>query len=570
MTRRDLLKLVAAAGGGAVVAPLGAFGSPADRAHAGGAPLDVAIVGGGVSGVYTAWRLSRCDPARSVVLRPLAAASPTGRLSIGLFEASDRVGGRICSLRPDGMPYLRAELGGMRFPSTHTLVRALVEHLGLATQPFPVSDGANFHYLRGHRFRARSWRTPGTLPYALGDQERDKSLDDLLIEAIEHVVPGARGLDAGAWGQLKAVGSDRGVSLYDAGFRHALLQKTTAEALALIRDAGGYGTFYGSWNAAEMSSWIMADFLGSPKYSTIVDGYDALPRAMAMQFEEAGGLVSQASVLRRVRRDDRAGDGVLALDFVDRRGEAAVTVRARHVILAMPRRALELLAPDTVLNSSPQFRRDLTSVSPQAAGKVFLGYRRAWWRDLGIVAGRSTTDLPLRQCYYFSSDAPGPTGDEGGLLMASYHDGDDVPFWSTLNPVLAPGAPFTTAPSASLIDEAQRQLREFHGSDARIPEPTWAVYANWTADPYGAAWHFWNPHTRPAEVSARMLQPLPDARVYVCGEAWSTDQGWVRGALRTGESVLQDKLGVPPPRWLDADEHLRPQIDQSELEGVSL
>ena len=58
--------------------------------------LDVAIVGGGVSGVYSGWRL----------------LTRGKRKRVTVFEASDHVGGRLLSVPAPGIPNLVAELGG--------------------------------------------------------------------------------------------------------------------------------------------------------------------------------------------------------------------------------------------------------------------------------------------------------------------------------------------------------------------------------------------------------------------------------------------------------------------------
>ena len=93
--------------------------------------LDVAIVGGGVSGVYCAWRLIDAMPTNTAGRAP----------QIGLFEGSKRIGGRLLSVTPPGMPHIACELGGMRYMSTHTLVRSLVENkLKLATELLPVDQ----------------------------------------------------------------------------------------------------------------------------------------------------------------------------------------------------------------------------------------------------------------------------------------------------------------------------------------------------------------------------------------------------------------------------------------------
>jgi monoamine oxidase len=108
---------------------------------------------------------------------------------------------------------------------------------------------------------------------------------------------------------------------------------------------------------------------------------------------------------------------------------------------------------------------------------------------------------------------------------------------------------------AALVDEMQRQLRELHGL-ADLPEPDpqtapfvppyVAVFRNWSQDPFGGGWHFWKIGTDSKRVMRRMQRPLPDAPLHVCGEAWSTQQGWVEGALETADAVLERQLLVSP------------------------
>ena len=43
-----------------------------------------------------------------------------------------------------------------------------------------------------------------------------------------------------------------------------------------------------------------------------------------------------------------------------------------------------------------------------------------------------------------------------------------------------------------------------------------------------------------------MQRPIPDISLHVCGEAWSTQQGWVEGALETADAVLERQLQVSP------------------------
>ncbi|MEU6071169.1 MULTISPECIES: FAD-dependent oxidoreductase [Streptomyces] len=124
--------------------------------------------------------------------------------------------------------------------------------------------------------------------------------------------------------------------------------------------------------------------------------------------------------------------------------------------------------------------------------------------------------------------------------------------------VTRPPRPMDATASGPLVDEAQRQLRELHGPDARIPEPTAVHFQNWVQDPYGAAYHFWQVGVKSWEVMPRMRRPLRDANLYVCGDSWSTGQGWVYGALTQAELVLEEHFGLPRPPWLPASVCLAP------------
>lgn len=200
-TRRDLLKGTAAVGVAAAVD--GAVGTPAQaRSRRRGEPskanrrgvLDVAVIGAGAAGAYAAWRLLGPEAGQSRMLRQLQQRR-RGRLAVGLFEGSERIGGRLLSVTPPGMPHLRAELGGMRYLDSQPIIPELVKHLGLRSAPFPVDEPQNLAYLRGHRFPLRAFSRPAVVPYHLAPLIRGKSPDDALVAIIQRFVPDAATMD---------------------------------------------------------------------------------------------------------------------------------------------------------------------------------------------------------------------------------------------------------------------------------------------------------------------------------------------------------------------------------------
>jgi monoamine oxidase len=70
--------------------------------------------------------------------------------SVQVFEQSHRIGGRLLSVEPPGIPGVFCELGGMRYLSSQALVRPLVENkLKLETRPFVVEAPENLNYAAG-------------------------------------------------------------------------------------------------------------------------------------------------------------------------------------------------------------------------------------------------------------------------------------------------------------------------------------------------------------------------------------------------------------------------------------
>ncbi|MGW0584995.1 flavin monoamine oxidase family protein, partial [Streptomyces sp. NPDC002920] len=81
---------------------------------------EVAVIGGGLSGIVAAYELMKMG------LKPV------------VYEA-DRIGGRLRTVGFDGpgTEGLTAEMGAMRFPPSSTALQHYIDLVGLETRPFP-------------------------------------------------------------------------------------------------------------------------------------------------------------------------------------------------------------------------------------------------------------------------------------------------------------------------------------------------------------------------------------------------------------------------------------------------
>lgn len=550
--------------------------------------LDIAIVGGGVGGIYTGWRLMTSRLGNG----PAAdwARARGDALEVTLFEGSDRIGGRLLSARSPHMPDTTAEIGGMRYVSpAQSRMKGLVENvLKLPTHQQVVDVANNIAFLRGRLLRTRQLGDPNLLPYWLDQDEaawlaaRTGANPAMLItrELIQLMPQIPDKLKSGQLRQYLLGQKFDGLWLWQHAFWNLLAKYISPDGYNAARATVGYDCLGGNTNALDLITEFF-DFAQGVEYRMVSEGYEAVPWRLQQRFHNAGGNIEFNCWL----------DGFVGVDLDDGSRGVQLNLRdgrkltARAIVLAMPRRAIELLQPEgEVLGpSNTKFRHDLASVRAIPLFKCFLLYSESWWQTAGVSSGRSLTDLPLRQCYYWPVGPDGvrvPKQTEPGLVMI-YDDLLNVDFWAGLDAVAdvqkaglplgaqvqsnlptfirTPSPPAPPSPddfakrlqanwerhkvTNQMVDELHRQLLQMHGINC-APKPIDAAYMDWSRDPYGGGVHLWNVNYNSEDMLTHMIQPVANFPCYICGEAYSTNQTWAEGALETADLVLH-RLGLP-------------------------
>jgi hypothetical protein len=552
---------------------------------------DIAIVGGGASGIYTAWRLLLEGPAHSSALKKWH--QERGKLKIAVFEGSDRIGGRLLSAKAPGLPNILCEIGGMRYVSTQTLVKSLVENkLNLPRHEQAVTEPHNLLYLRGKQLRVSDLSDPDSLPYNLAPDEiawlkkevtPANTADNFLGYAVEKLFPDIGNYSGPKLREFlnKQVVND--VPLYKHGFWNLIASQLSHEAYRLAVTTVGYDCLGFNTNAVDAICEYF-DFTPDVKYYLLNDGYDAVIWNLQQQFEAAGGEVKTGKWLEgfdEAKLPDKS-KGV-SLQFKNENKKRT----ARAIVLAMPKRSIELLdqkGPVLDPEAAPHLRYMLGAVIPIPLYKMFIAYDSPWWEKDAVTKGRSLTDLPIRQCYYWGVESQQKDGksDNNNAILMVYNDAESSSFWGGLRSIPHGSDDYNDDPKAhkfqrkamlysgngeqndwskrlsqnwqrceapkAMVLEMHRELQLMHNvTDA--PEPFEAAYMDWGDDPYGGAVHFWNSGYRSGDILKKMIQPVNDFPCYVCGEAFSTNQTWVEGALQTAELVLR-KFDIPQPDWI--------------------
>ena len=365
---RQRRRLLQSAGASALLAGCQSLPAPM-RA---GKHEDVVIVGAGIAGLTAAWRLRQQG------------------IGVRVFEAQERVGGRMLSLRnyfPDGQVI---ELGGELIDTDHVRIRALANELGLPLDDLLEGDSDLDTWYFDGRAIGEHELVRAFVPVAAAIERDLAAAGDGAYDYTDRN-PAFRALDTLTISQWL----DRnGVS----GWLRKLLDVAYTSEMGLEID---------QQSALNLLTFIGTDdkdafriFGASDERSHVRGGNDLIPQTLASRMAD---VVETGQVLEAVRGD---ADGYV-LSF--RKGIASRELRARQVILAMPFTLLRQVQLDVDLPARK--RQAIDGLAYGTNAKLMIGYDRRVWRDQH-ANGASMSDLAYQTTWETTRKQPG----SGGVL----------------------------------------------------------------------------------------------------------------------------------------------------------
>lgn len=505
----------------------------------------VAIVGGGISGIVTAYELMKLG------LHPV------------VYEA-DRIGGRLRSEPFRGGDGTLAELGAMRFPPSSRALYHYIDKMGLETTPFP---------------NPLSPATPSTVIELGGQRHYARTLADLPPVFAEVAEAWRAALDEGAdftamqeaiktrdVARIKALWNPQVARLDEDSFYGFICRSKAFSALSWrhreIFGQVGFGT--GGWDTDFPNS--MLEILrviytnADEDHRSVTGGIEQLPRRLwadapadIAHWPAGTSLASlhggnPRPAVSRIARG--IGGGVAITDRWGNTEEFAAAVITCQVWLLSAR-----IDCEERLFSAPMWMA-MERTHYMQASKTFVMVDRPFWKDIDPATGRDTMSMTLsdrltRGTYLIDQGEGRP-----GVICLSYTWNDDAMKWLSLP-----------------VDERVRLMLHslaqiYPGVDIRrhiIGQP---ITVSWEQDPnfMGAFKANLPGHYRYQRLLFSHFAEghvAPDhAGLFLAGDDISWTAGWAEGAVTTALNAVAGVLrhlgggsapGNPDPvdRWAE-------------------
>ena len=390
----------------------------------------IVIVGAGMAGLYTAWRLINekgYSPKDIVILEKLNRTG--GRLDSDLIEFEDVT--------------VKEEEGGMRFTfdSMDNLMALFMtlpvtdkkgesksgkELIAKQFVPFPMQSGGNNKlYFRETPFKQKDANDFWPQLYNLTDQEVDLTPSEIINIVYNHILavnpkftakyPNVEDRkDPVYWQDFRLNCQWEEVSMKDWTLWNLFSNMGYSnEAIKMVYQSSGFnGTFLSQMNGG-VAYQLLKEFPANPQFRTLSEGFSTLPNALAAQIGKKS-IFLNTTVMGLEKKESNDG---YKLDYIitnkngeeKKRGE----IYGEKVILALPKLALEtLFVRSNAFNLLKRSESDklwdtLQTTTNQPLLKINLYYSNAWWGnetlvEKGAVAfGPNFSDLPVGSIYPF-------------------------------------------------------------------------------------------------------------------------------------------------------------------------
>lgn len=350
--------------------------------------IKYSLVGGGylqsLSNNLSIVRVNRAEASKRVTIIGAGLAGLTAGYELQnlgydltLFEASNRAGGRVYTLRHSFSNGLYAEAGGMFIADRAIHVKEYARIFNIPLVPYDQpTRGSLLYYFQGLRFKLSGSEKLSFVPN-LNNEEKELGMQGLWSKYVYSVVDPL--LRSNSWYQEIIEKYDR-ISFYN----FLKDQGASNDAISLLRL--GYLDTMGDGIQSVSAAQFLREFVlerFTRQYYVVRGGTDLLTEAFARKLKQK---IVYDSVVVKIKQNPQS-----AVVTISKNGTHE-SLSADYVICAIPFSVLKSVEFSPPLSDVKQ--RAIAELAYTSVGRLFLESKEKFWRKEG-VSGEAYVDLPI-------------------------------------------------------------------------------------------------------------------------------------------------------------------------------
>ena len=435
---------------------------------------DLVIIGGGISGLYTLYKLSSAYP----------------QLKIRLLESSHRYGGRIYSYKEtvDKHEYIM-DLGAGRLGYHQPLINKLINELNLKAKIVPI---------------------PNTKTYIEVTKKNNKTVANDETTIKDYIMDKLNKFF------FSPLVSKLGKSLKQGFYLYEFIAKYASVSLSRKAEAVfEYSSDLRELNAYDALEYFKYDYNKESTYYTLNGGLEQIIERLLVYIKRLPAYKSGKLSLENLSNVENIiynNETLLYRIFVsDYSKSSSLILYSKYVICALPKKSLEQLTLFKPLT------RDLNSINSINLLRIYEIYNKdkesgeVWFKNIDKTITNTNVQFVI------------PISSHDGLIMSSYSDCANARYWNNL---LA-----TKGLNYVKVKLNEKLNRLFSIYNIKVPLSKYIKMYFWDA---GVA--CWKKNVDSDYLSVKLLNPY--SRVFIIGENYSKYQAWIEGALMTSESCI--------------------------------
>ncbi|MED4753685.1 flavin monoamine oxidase family protein [Brevibacillus choshinensis] len=458
-------------------------------------PKKITIVGAGMSGLVAGSLLKKAGH------------------DVTILEASERVGGRVFTLRQPFTDGHYLDAGAMRIPDYHHLTMAYIRKFKLPLNRFINHSPNDILYINGVKSRRYLYdQQPDILQFPVAPHEKGKTADQLVAQSIR---PLQEFIQQDLEKNLPAA-----IHAFDPYSMDFFLRYNSMSPPLSVGAVDSIRVLLATEGFPELSFLEIFRELSliSPTtaFYEITGGNDQLPNAFLPEL--ANNILFRQQLSTIIQENEK-----VTLRTSSRSpAQQSLQVTSDIAIITLPFTSMQFVEVHPHHAFSYGKRKAINQLHYVSSTKIGLQFSQRFWESDGMFGGKTVTDLPIRFAYYPSDGF----GDPSGVVLASYTWEDDTMPWDSLT-------------EEQRISEALDNLATIHGShiyDLFVTGKThsWGQYP-WS----GGAFAMFKPGQ---EIELTPYIASTERNILFAGEHTSQDRGWIQGAIDSGIRVAHEVM----------------------------